>query len=161
MSNPPLAQKSKMSNYREKVRGNFKLRMSPNLSRPQKISKYAQEPFAFHIYKNRRFFNKIELPRTIEVKMNNVDQLQNQKIRKIRLKNKSRNIHYKNENLNHTYDVNPYSNDFSNIKPSLECPYLNSESLISLEVGSSVISNEKSNPNFLELPKNFYSSKNK
>ena len=161
MSNPPLAQKSKMSNYREKVRGNFKLRMSPNLSRPQKISKYAQEPFAFHIYKNRRFFNKIELPRTIEVKMNNVHNLQNQKIRKIRLKNKSRNMHNKYENLNQTYDANPYSNDFNNIKPSLESPYLNSDSLISLEVGGSITNNEESNQNFLELPKNFYSSKNK
>ena len=59
MSNQHLANKSKISNYREKIKGRFKLRMSPNLSSPQKISKYAQEPLAFHIYKNRRFFNKI------------------------------------------------------------------------------------------------------
>lgn len=51
MNNKHLANRSKINNYREKIKGRFKLRMSPNLSSPQKINKYAQEPLAFHIYK--------------------------------------------------------------------------------------------------------------
>lgn len=49
--------------YYEKMKGRFRLRMSPNLSSPQKITKFAQEPIAFHLYKNRHFLNKINLPK--------------------------------------------------------------------------------------------------
>ena len=55
--------KSPQTNVREKMKGRFRLRMSPHLSSPQKIEKYAQEPLAFHLYKNRHFMNKISLPK--------------------------------------------------------------------------------------------------
>ena len=44
----------------EKLKGRFKLRMNKNLSMPQKVIKYAQEPVVFHLHKKRNFFHKIQ-----------------------------------------------------------------------------------------------------
>ena len=95
--------------------------MSPNLSRPQKINKYAQEPLAFHIYKNRRFFNKIEIPKTIVVK--DKDNPLNRKIRKIKANNVINDIHLENENINQTINIH-LNNESDSLKPSIENPYL-------------------------------------
>lgn len=56
INNEVLAKFSTITNHREKMKGRFALRMSPYLTSPQKIEKYAQEPSAFYLHKNCRFF---------------------------------------------------------------------------------------------------------
>jgi hypothetical protein len=92
LDNKLLAKRSVLTNTREKMKGRFRLRMSPHLSSPQKIEKYAQEPLAFHLYKNRHFMNKISITKnypnksTTQILPRNLSPKQSTKIRKIRAK---------------------------------------------------------------------------
>jgi hypothetical protein len=43
----------------EKLRGKFKVTINKNLKTSEKIEHFAQDPIAFHLYKKRKFFDKI------------------------------------------------------------------------------------------------------
>jgi hypothetical protein len=45
----------------EKLKGRFDLLINPKLSKSLKISKFLNEPIAFHLHKNNQFFKKIDL----------------------------------------------------------------------------------------------------
>ena len=44
----------------EKLKGRFNLLINPKLPMETKISKFLNEPIAFHLHKNRLFFEKLE-----------------------------------------------------------------------------------------------------
>ena len=44
----------------EKLKGRFNLRLNHGLPMAKKIEKYANEPVAFHLHKNRNFINKLQ-----------------------------------------------------------------------------------------------------
>ena len=45
---------------KEKLKGRFDLRVPTNIPYEMRISKYVNEPLAFHIHKNRLFFKKLD-----------------------------------------------------------------------------------------------------
>lgn len=51
----------KVAITKEKLKGDFKLRLNGQLDMHIKIGRYAQEPVAFHLHKQRNFIKKLEL----------------------------------------------------------------------------------------------------
>lgn len=142
LENKGLAGRSQLTNHREKLNGKYVLRMSPYLSSPQKIEKYAQEPLAFHLYKSRHFEKKMGLPK-LKLPSNSAtperqatsEQKASRKIRKIK-KLRTKLATQLNPKLLTNHEVRLNNIEIKDLKASFKNPYSNTKSNTSLDVVS-------------------------